>query len=99
MLTQKLNALECCKHRIKGAAALFRCQCRMGPVSVEGYLVALLSQALDIGAGVRTAMHHESHIQLLKAAVLNHLNLAAKGLLGRGSIYYKLERLIRVQIL
>ena len=35
----------------------------------------------------------------LKAAVLNHLNLAAKGLLGRGSIYYKLERLIRVQIL
>ena len=40
-----------------------------------------------------------TYIQLPKAAVLNNLNLDAKGLLSRGSIYYKLERLIRVQIL
>ena len=99
MLTQKLNTLEGHKHGIESTAAFLRCQCRMGTMAVEGYLITLLSQALDIGTGIRAAMHHESHIQLLKAAVLDHLNLAAKGLLGRGSIYYKLERLIRVQIL
>ena len=60
----------------------------MGAVSVERNVVTFLCQTLDIGTGIRAAVHHQCNIQLFEAAILDHLDLATEGFLCRSSIYH-----------
>ena len=99
VLTQELDALECDQHGIEGTSALLRCQCSVCALAVEGYVEALLRKALHVRTGIRTTMHHEGDVQLLKAATLQHLHLAAEALLGRCTIDDELERLRTVHVL
>ena len=64
----------------------------MGFSSVEGDAEVFQSHGLYVHAGIRGGMHHQRDVDILKAAVFLHDDLAAQAFLGGRSVYHDFVR-------
>ncbi len=77
------------KQRVQGASAVLRLDGRVAGHALERHHVARQGQAADIRSGGRGRVHHQGHVDVLEASVLQHDDLAAHRFLRGRPVYDK----------